>query len=177
MFRNLIVTLLLLLTGTHAMADATYQTAEEFLDEAFAGSVPEPEVVWLTGQRREVADTILGHRYPTLRIRYWRSRQRSAWVLEEVGKEQPITTGVVVDKGRIERIRVLVFRESRGWEIRHPFFTDQFKGAGLINDQELDRNIDGISGATLSVRAMQKIARLALYLDSVAGARNVAPAP
>jgi len=177
MFRHLLVTLLLLFTGTHAMADATYQTADEFLDEAFAGSAPEPEVLWLTGERRDVAEKILGHRYPTLRVRYWRNQQRSAWILEEVGKEQPITTGVVIDKGRIERIKVLVFRESRGWEVRHPFFTDQFKGAGLNGEQELDRPIDGISGATLSVRAMQKIARLALYLDSVAGAKDVAPAP
>jgi hypothetical protein len=175
--RNLPVILLLLLTGARAMAGGTYQTPEEFLGEAFAGAPPEPQVVWLTGARRDVTEEILGHRYPTLRVRYWRVGQRSAWILDEVGKDQPITTGVIIDNGLIERIKVLVFRESRGWEVRHPFFTDQFKGAGLNGEQELDRHIDGISGATLSVRAMQKVARLALYLDSVAGAKDVAPTP
>jgi hypothetical protein len=72
----------------------------------------------------------------------------------------------VVSGGRLERIKVLVFRESRGWEVRHPFFTDQFRETGLTGDLDLDRDIDGISGATLSVRALKKLSRLALYLHT-----------
>ena len=87
------------------------------------------------------------------------------WVLDEIGKELPITTGIIVNNGAIERVRVLVFRESRGWEVRHDFFTNQFKGAGMTKDGRLDRQIDGISGATLSVRAVEKLARVALLLD------------
>jgi len=49
-------------------------------------------------------------------------------------------------------------------EVRYPFFTDQYKDASLQKDKQLDRTIDGISGATLSVRALTKLARLALYL-------------
>ena len=60
---------------------------------------------------------------------------------------------------------MLSFRESRGSEIRHDFFTHQFKQTGLTNELQLDKHIDGISGATLSVRAMSKIARISLYLD------------
>lgn len=57
-----------------------------------------------------------------------------------------------------------MFRESRGFEVRYPFFTDQFRGARLREGLDLDREIDGISGATLSVRALTKLARLALLL-------------
>ena len=35
---------------------------------------------------------------------------------------------------RIERVAVLAFRESWGWEIRHPFSTDQFTGLRLAQD-------------------------------------------
>jgi uncharacterized protein with FMN-binding domain len=98
-------------------------------------------------------------------MRYWTRDHRSAWILEEIGKEQPITTGIVVQGGRIERIKVLIFRESPGWEVRHDFFTEQFKAAGLTEKHGLDRHIDGISGATLSVRALTRLARLALFLD------------
>ncbi|RME64612.1 MAG: FMN-binding protein, partial [Alphaproteobacteria bacterium] len=78
--------------------------------------------------------------------------------------------GFIVDDGRLESVEVLIYRESRGWEIRYPFFRDQFVGARLGADLALDQDIDGISGATLSVRAMQKMARLALYFhDLVAG--------
>jgi Na+-translocating ferredoxin:NAD+ oxidoreductase RnfG subunit len=59
---------------------------------------------------------------------------------------------------------VLEFRESRGWEVRYPFFTDQFVEAKLDQNERLDRNIDGITGATLSVNAVTRIARIALFL-------------
>jgi hypothetical protein len=101
-----------------------------------------------------------------LRIRYWGEGSRTAWVLEEIGKVKPITVGLVINDDRLEKIRVLAFRESRGWEVRYPFFTDQFTGIGLNDDKQLNRSIDGISGATLSVRALEKLARLALYLHS-----------
>ena len=51
-----------------------------------------------------------------------------------------------------------------GFQFSRGFFTDQFSGSGLTDDLRLDRTIDGISGATLSVRALKKLARLALYL-------------
>ena len=160
---------------TAAFARGTYQEPDAFLKEIFAGSLPDPQFIWLRDEIKETVNSILGHRYPGLRIRYWSEGKRSAWILEEIGKEKPITTGLVVNDNRLETIRVLVFRESRGWEVRHPFFTDQFGGASLSDDYLLDRGIDGISGATLSVRALKKLARLALYLHSQSAAANDAP--
>ena len=147
-----------------AHSGGLYQTPEAFLAEIFKGTPPPPQVVWLRGETRETADEIMGHRYPGLRIRYWSKERRSAWILDEIGKERPITTGLVINGNAIELIRVLEYRESRGGEVRHPFFTDQFSGASLTDKYKIDRHIDGISGATLSVRALEKLARLALYL-------------
>jgi hypothetical protein len=48
--------------------------------------------------------------------------------------------------------------------VRYPAFTKQFEGASL-KGEKLDRNVDGISGATLSVWAMTSIAELSLFLD------------
>ena len=72
----------------------------------------------------------------------------------------------MIEADKIKHVKVLAFRESRGWEIRHPAFTQQFKDATLI-DNALDRHIDGVSGATLSVWAMTAVTRLALYLDTL----------
>ncbi len=163
--RNLLITFLsLLCLAPIAWADSSYQTPEEFLNEIFAGKTPAPSMLWLTGEIRTATTTILGHEPHQFRVRYWEQGQRSAWILDEIGKEQPITTGLVVNNGQLERVRVLVFRESRGWEVKYPFFTDQFLQVGLTPDLSLDKQIDGISGATLSVRALTKLARLALYL-------------
>ena len=165
MIRACLVILILLAAGS-TFADDAYQSPEEFLLEAFDGITPEPGVIWLTGDIKDSAREILGHPYPGLRIRYWGEGARTAWILEEIGKVKPITVGVVVNDDELQIIRVLAFRESRGWEVRYPFFTDQFTGIGLTDDKELNRPIDGISGATLSVRALKKLARLALYLHS-----------
>ena len=165
MIRAYLVILIILWSGI-ALADGAYQSQEDFLLEAFNGVTPDPEVVWLKGEVKNTASDILGHPYPGLRIRYWGEGTRTAWILEEIGKVKPITVGLVVSDDGLETIRVLAFRESRGWEVRYPFFTDQFTGIGLTDDHDLNRPIDGISGATLSVRALKKLARLALYLHS-----------
>ena len=160
------IIILVMLGASTALADDAYQSPEEFLQEAFNNTTPDPGVIWLKGDVKDTSSKILGHPYPGLRIRYWGGGDRTAWILEEVGKVKPITVGLVVNANGLEKIQVLAFRESRGWEVRYPFFTDQFTGIGLTDKHELDQTIDGISGATLSVRALKKLARLALYLHS-----------
>ncbi len=55
-----------------------------------------------------------------------------AIITEEIGKFHPYTFIVSVDpKGKIRDIAVLVYRESRGAEIGHIRFLDQFKGKSL----------------------------------------------
>lgn len=170
--RMLLVTLLGLMLVSPALAEDVYLPPDEFLARTFEGDVPDPQVIWLSGSRRDVVEEILGHAYRGVRVRYWQRDARTAWILEEIGKERPITTGLVVDQGALHRIRVLIYRESRGWEVRHDFFTEQFYGATLTDERRLDRSIDGISGATLSVRALTKLARVALYLhETVVDAR------
>lgn len=171
--RNL--ALLVLLAAAQPSTAESYQSPDEFLQEVFATTPPAPQVLWLKGEIKESAAAILGHPYPGLRIRYWEMDLRTAWILEEIGKEKPITVGMVIGPAGMELLRVLEFRESRGWEVRYPFFTDQFDGIGLTADRDLDRHIDGISGATLSVRALQKLARLALYLHQQTQAADDSP--
>ncbi len=161
-----ILALLVFLTSiSHSSAKGVYQTQTDFLNEVFSEDVPKAALIWVTGETRKAATEILQHKPARLRVRYWAKATHSAWVLEEIGKEQPITVGIVIKDGQIERLSVLAFRESRGDEVRHDFFTRQFQQAKLQTDLQLTKSIDGISGATLSVRALQKLARLALYLD------------
>lgn len=148
-----------------AGAEGVYLTPDEFVAQAFPGAAPAPQTLWLSEPLKAAAAEILGHPLAQLRMRYWRSGERTAWVFDEIGKTHPITMGVAVERDAIALIRVLEYRESRGEEVRMPFFTDQFAGVRLAGGggHELDRSIDGITGATLSVRAMQRVARLALY--------------
>ena len=163
---TLLVICVLMLSHVPAyiQARSVYQEPEEFIEEVFDKVTPQNKRLWIKKDLKQKINDILGHDLPLLRIRYWQDQQRTAWILEEIGKSEAITMGFVVNGGAIEVTRVLVFRESRGWEIRHPFFTDQYKDVTLKKDLELNRPIDGISGATMSVSAVNKLARLALML-------------
>jgi len=141
-----------------------FQEPDAFVAEVF-GSKPAPKVLWLTEDLQAQAAAILGHPPAQLRQRYWSDARKSVWILEEIGKEEFITAGFVVVDGRIDHVRVLVYRESRGQEVRFPSFLKQFKEAKLAPGDRLDREIDGIAGATLSVAAMERMARLSLFFD------------
>ena len=157
---------LLALFATFAMAETgSYQSRTNFLAESFGTAEPQSDVIWFDKELRAMATDILGHPPEMLRMRYWYQGARTAWVIDEVGKEKPITLGVVVEDGQIHTLRVLQFRESRGWEIRFPFFTEQFASLGLNDSGALNQRIDGITGATLSVKAAKRTATLALVLD------------
>ncbi len=149
-------------TGSEA---GRYIETDAYIASAFPGGSPGPRMLWVSGELRDAVERVLGHRFAALRVRYWHEGAKSVWILDEIGKELPITIGVTVAEGAIENVRVLEFRESRGWEVRYPFFTDQFVDARLGHDGRLDRRIDGITGATLSVSAVTRIARVALLLD------------
>ena len=163
--KNFLLAFWISLLSAPVVAGGVYQEPDAFIAEVFENNPPKAAVIWPGSDLKARMKAILGHDYPGLRIRYWRQDGRTAWILDEIGKDLPITTGFVIDQGRIERVRVLIFRESRGWEVRHTFFTDQFDNASLNQDSELDRTIDNISGATLSVRAVTRLARVALLLD------------
>jgi len=143
----------------------TFQEPDAFLQETFSHNVPQPELLTVTPEMQREIARILRHSYRVRQLRYWRDAGRTVWILEEIGRYRPITVGLVVSGGAIDTIRVLIYRESHGWEVRHDFFTNQFKGLTLDEQSNLTGRIDGISGATLSVNALRNLARFALYLD------------
>ncbi len=160
-----IVLYVTIIFSTHLSAKGVYQTQEEFLNQTF-GTAPKAERVTIKGDLSSNIKEILGHRYKKIRIPYWQDGCRSAWILEEIGKEHYITTGFVVNEEGLEKVKVLIFRESRGWEVKHDFFGEQFVKANLTSKYKLDKNIDNISGATMSVKAVTNISRMALLLHN-----------
>ena len=145
-------------------AKGVYKTEENFLKEVFNQTVPPSQSLILKKDLRKSVNQILGHRYSGLRIKYWQNENTSAWILEEIGKDELITFGFAIKEKKISQAEVLIFRETRGWEIKYPAFTSQFIGGQLANNK-LTKNIDGVAGATLSVWDMTSVAKLALFLD------------
>jgi hypothetical protein len=91
-----------------------------------------------------------------------------AVIVEEIGKHRPITfiVGVGVDR-KIRDAALMVYREPYGGEVRDRRFLQQYKGKGS-NDPLLPyRDIQNISGATLSVEAIGRGSKKALALVDV----------
>jgi len=161
-----------LVSAAAATGQGRYLEQDDFLQLAFPGGEPNVHTLWITNSVRDPVEALLGHPFGSLRVRYWMRDGKTAWIFDEIGKERPITIGVTVRDDAVEIVRVLEFRESRGWEVRYPFFTDQFTGARFVDGHRMDRPIDGITGATLSVGAMTRIVHLALFLNGQAETRG-----
>ena len=151
---------------------SVYETQADFLSRAFNDSPPEPGILWLSGDRRTTVRQILGHDYPALRLRYWCQGGRSAWILDVIGKELPITVGIIIENTYIRNLQVLTYRENRGGEVATPAFTDQFNDAELEMNHKLDVTIDSITGATLSVQALTRLATMALFLNTESNCKD-----
>jgi len=163
---RLILTLLLVLSfQANVGAKGIYQTSKQFVSHAFNGEIPKAKVLWLSADDKATISGIMSHQYKRLRLRYWQKNDETVWVIDEIGKEKPITIGVHIKNEQVVELKVLAYRESRGDEVRHDFFTKQFKSASLTKEYMLNQHIDGITGATMSVRALTKVARLSLWLN------------
>jgi hypothetical protein len=156
----------LLLIAAPVIGKGLYLTPQLFLEQSFGSSDYEIQTLWLNADDKSRAGQILQRDYQGFRVRYWQKGEKRAWILDEIGKMRPITIGVVISENKIDNVSILEFRESRGDEVRYPFFTKQFIGRSLQRGGvNMTGAIDGITGATLSVRAVTRVARLALYLN------------
>lgn len=174
--RYLVFTLLLISSPFAWSQIGTYQTLQAFLAESF-DNAPDNQTLWLNAPVRAELGDVLDRPFRGLRLRYWSLGDRTAWVLNEIGKERPITTAIAVEDGKIVAMSVLEYRESRGGEVRLPSFRRQFLDAALNQRGKLNQRIQGITGATLSVQTLNRSAVAALKLHEFAMARNLGHQP
>lgn len=92
-----------------------------------------------------------------------------AIVDDEKGQHMPITFGFMLDlDGRIRDVQVMTYREPYGDEIKDRRFLDQFVGRSLTDAIKPGVDVDGVTGATISVKSTTVAARRALALCALA---------
>lgn len=73
----------------------------------------------------------------------------------ELGKVERMDFAVALDaEGKVRRVLLTAYRESIGGEVKSRRFMRQFEGKRFGSALQVGRDIDGISGATLSSRAV-----------------------
>ena len=148
-----------------AVADGAGDFAREVL-----GTEVSMGTLAVTGEVSRLCRETTGSPVPSLLSYYHSPSNGTLWVLTARGKHGPITGAFVVQGSRIRSSRILEDRERRGRGIRGKRYLRQFEGVGLRAGERLDRRVDGITGATVSSRAVEKMALLALRLE--AGAKT-----
>jgi Na+-translocating ferredoxin:NAD+ oxidoreductase RnfG subunit len=111
--------------------------------------------------------TLATSKYPYLAVADERGAALGViFLLDVIGQSQPITFAVAVAAdGALRDVAVVVYRESHGDEIADKRFRKQFAGKRLADPIALGKDIDAITGATISSRSATFAARKALYLD------------
>jgi electron transport complex protein RnfG len=101
-----------------------------------------------------------------------------ALIDEEKGEHLPITFAVKLSsEGKVERQEIVVYRESRGDEVRDEHFRHQFVGKTARDAIDTDQDIMAISGATISSRAMAiGVKRAVVLFDELVKPTKVAQA-
>jgi H+/Na+-translocating ferredoxin:NAD+ oxidoreductase subunit G len=88
-----------------------------------------------------------------------------ALIQNTIGKHKPMTYMVGVDQtGHVLNVELLVYRESRGSEVRTKRFNVQYEGKTVSDPVRLNKDIINISGATMSVRSLSAGVKRVLVL-------------
>ena len=120
----------------------------------------------------------LGKRVEVRQYRYLDVMKSDALVgriffLDVVGQSKLIGFGVgVTPDGALRDVEVMIYRETQGDQIREARFRRQFAGKKLEDPIALGKDIDAVSGATISSRSAAYAGRKALALDEVLRARS-----
>lgn len=79
-------------------------------------------------------------------------------ILDNVkGKVKPITYLVIFSPDfSVKSVHIIKYREQHGGAIQNRPWLDQFNNKNIESNIELNESIDGISGATISVKAVAK---------------------
>lgn len=144
----------------------TFLTQQQALQLALPGNqkVARQDVT-LSADQIKAVEHAIGVRLGSTSQTIFRGESGYAMILHEIGKEQYITfiVGVTSDF-RVRRVALMVFRETRGWEVDDERFTRQFVGKTLNNRISVGSDIVAVTGATLSSRAFCRGARKALAI-------------
>ncbi|HUE39495.1 MAG TPA: FMN-binding protein, partial [Candidatus Binatia bacterium] len=90
--------------------------------------------------------------------------------VEEIGKHRPITLVVGMDdEDKVAGVAVMTYREAYGGEIRSRRFLQQYQGKRATDRLAPSQDIQNITGATLSARAVGRAVKKAIAVLHEAG--------
>ena len=112
----------------------------------------------------------IGWKFPETVFRAFKAESHGkidgyAILQETIGKHRPITYVVgITPEGKVFDVEILVYRESKGSEVRRKRFNAQYEGKTAQDPIRINKDIINITGATMSVRSVSAGVKRALVL-------------
>lgn len=161
------------------LTDQEMDIAEVFMSEEDGIKIMFPkservrkDVIKLSPEKKTQIEERIGWKFPEQSFEVYIGETGTqidgyALVQHTIGKHKPMTYMVGIDgKGQVSDVELLVFRESRGSEIRQKRFNAQYEGKTVNDPVRINKDIINISGATMSVRSMSAgIKRVLVLVD------------
>ena len=152
MFRFLLLALAIVLSSDSYATE--YLTTTQAQQELLPNTQLIAQTITLTpAQITRIEDKADVYIY-TNKVNAWRSKNGTWFIRDQViGKHENIDYAIALtSQGKVIGLRVLVYRETYGDQVRHLLWLAQFIGRGFEKILRLDTDIDNISGATLSCK-------------------------
>jgi Na+-translocating ferredoxin:NAD+ oxidoreductase RnfG subunit len=161
------------------LTDQELAIAEAFMSEEEGVKIMLPkservrkDVIKLSPEKKAQIEERIGWKFPEQSFEVYIGETGNqidgyALVQNTIGKHKPMTYMVGIDnKGQVSDVELLVFRESRGSEIRQKRFNAQYEGKTVLDPVRINKDIINITGATMSVRSMSAgIKRVLVLVD------------
>ena len=156
-------------------AVSVYYTPDAALAKVFAKADTLWSETWQpTAAEITTLQTRLGWAVPPTPVTVHRARRGGqdlgyAVITEEQGRFKPITFIVHTDPElRVRMVLVMVYRESRGDGVKRQRFLKQFRDKDAASPLRLNRDVVGVTGATMSSRGITAgVKRVLATLDLI----------
>lgn len=134
----------------------TYLTEKQALDLIFKDLSVEKNQITISPEQKKVIQKKLKRKIKESSVSYYVGKKNGAdtmyaWILDEQGKDFPITFIVGINKNiSVEEVAIMVYREKRGSTVKGKRFLNQFKNKTTADPVEIDNDIIHVTGATIS---------------------------
>jgi hypothetical protein len=129
-----------------------YVSVEQAQRDSFGAAALTPFPVALTSAQQDQLHDASSVSLPFQGNRIWKAADGGWFVVDEVvGKHETITYAVAINAdGTVKKVEILEYRESYGYEVAEDKWLQQFVGQGADAPLKLGKDVENISGATLS---------------------------
>jgi Na+-translocating ferredoxin:NAD+ oxidoreductase RnfG subunit len=128
------------------------------------------EELRLSPQQKVRIEDRIGWKFPEESFRAFKAETDGkldgyAVIQETIGKHRPISYIVgITPEGKVFAVEILVYRESKGSEVRRKRFNAQYEGKTALDPIRINKDIINVTGATMSVRSVSAGVKRALVL-------------